>query len=702
MSRACLRLAAVATLALPMPLAAQGYPTSPPVAGPVRPMPFPPFQEARLSNGLRMILVESAKQPVVSLSLSFAAGDAYDPEGREGLAEMVAGLLTKGAGTRTAEQIAATIEGVGGTLAASTGPDFLTISAYVLAPQAELALSLMADAVMRPTFAASEVELYRTQALSGLQLEQSDPAALGDRFLARTLYGAHPYARRPTPASARAITRDDIVAYGQRMLRPDGALLVIAGAMTLPDARRLAEASFAGWTGSAPVAAAFPAPPARAAREILLVHRAGSVQANILVGNVTFPPTHPQQYAARLANHVLGGGSDSRLFAILREEKGWTYGAYSSLNRARGVGSFTATAEVRNEVADSSLREMLHQMERITTEPIPATELEAARGALVGRFPLTVETVQQVASQVTNSILLGLPQDYLSTYRTRLAAVTAAQALDGARAAIKPATAAIVVVGDAKVLLDGLAAIGPVRVVGTDGAEVPPEQLMGTAIAGPALDLGTVVASRDSFAIMVQGNPMGTQVTEFSQAAGGFLYADETRIPVAGMEQSTEVVMSANGSVLSVTQRGKAAGNETTIDVTVSAGRATGKASGPQPPAGAFGSVDINSPVPPGTLDDNTLTAIVGALPWAAGASWTLSMLSSGSGEVRQVTLEVTGTETITVPAGSFEVFRAELTGGPSPVTVFVTTAAPHHVVKVAPAGAPIEIVLVKRTPTAP
>ncbi|MCL4865655.1 MAG: hypothetical protein KJZ47_07155, partial [Gemmatimonadales bacterium] len=153
---------------------------------------------------------------------------------------------------------------------------------------------------------------------------------------------------------------------------------------------------------------------------------------------------------------------------------------------------------------------------------------------------------------------------------------------------------------------------------------------MGTAIAGPALDLGTVVASRDSFAIMVQGNPMGTQVTEFSQAAGGFLYADETRIPVAGMEQSTEVVMSANGSVLSVTQRGKAAGNETTIDVTVSAGRATGKASGPQPPAGAFGSVDINSPVPPGTLDDNTLTAIVGALPGAAGASWTLSMLSSG------------------------------------------------------------------------
>ena len=134
--------------------------------------------------------------------------------------------------------------------------------------------------------------------------------------------------------------------------------------------------------------------------------------------------------------------------------------------------------------------------------------------------------------------------------------------------------------------------------------------------------------------------------------------------------------------------------------VTVANGRATGKATGPQPPAGAFGSVDIDAAVPPGTLDDNTMTAIVGALPWAAGASWNLSVLSGGSGEVRQVTLAVTGTETITVPAGSFEVYRAELTGGPSPVTMYVTTAAPHYVVKIAPAGAPIEIVLVKRTVT--
>ncbi len=690
-----------ALAAAPGALVAQGYPTAPPVAGAVRPMPFPPFQEARLSNGVRMVLVESQKQPVVSLSLSFPAGDARDPEGREGLASMVAGLLTKGAGSRTSEQVSATIEGVGGTLSASTGSDFLTISAYVLAPQAALAFELLADAVIRPTFAATEVDLLRTQTLSNLQLEQTQPAALASRFMARELYGQHPYARRPSPESTRAITREEIANWQRAMLRPEGAMLVIAGALTLPEARRLAEASFAGWTGSSPVAPASPAPPTRGAAQILLVHRPGSVQANLVVGNTTFPPTHPQQYAARIANHVLGGGSDSRLFAILREQKSWTYGAYSGLNRYRGIGSFTATAEVRNEVADSALREMLHQLQRITTEPIPAAELEAAKGALVGRFPLTVETVQQVASQVSNAILLGLPQDYLATYRTRLAAVSAAEALEGARAAIRPSQAAIVVVGDAKVLLAGMEAIAPVRVIGVDGAEVPKEQLTAPAAAAarPALNLAAITATRDSFAVMFQGQAVGFTISEVSRTASGIQVVEETSIPLGGVQQRTEVALDAAGELRSVTQTGQMAGNATSINIAVANGRATGKAVTPQPPAGALATVDVDVALPPGTLDDNTLTALSPALAWAPGATFSLSVLSSGSGTIKTVTLAVTGTEQVTLPSGAVEAFRVEMTGGDAPVTLFVTTAAPHHVVKVAPAGAPIEIVLVRRAP---
>jgi len=691
-----LPLVLAALAALPAPVLAQGYPTTPPPAGLVRPMPFPPFQEVRLANGLRMVLVESHKQPVLSVTLSFPAGDALDPEGREGLAAMVAGLLTKGAGSRSSEQFAAAIEGVGGTIGASTGNDFLTVAGYALAPEAPLVFALMADAVLRPAFPESEVELLRTQTLSALQLEQSQPGPIANRFLMRALYGSHPYARRATPASTRAITRDEIVAFQQSQLRPEGALLVVAGAITLPEARRLVETSFAGWTGRPPVAAAFPAPPARTGTDILLVHRPGSVQANLVVGNVTFPPTHPQQYAARIANQVLGGAADSRLFMILREQKGWTYGSYSSLGRPRGVGSFTATAEVRNAVADSALRELLAQLRRITTEPIPDAELEAARGALVGRFPLTVETVQQVATQVSNAILQGQAADYLATYRTRLAAVTAAQALEGARAAIRPDAAAIIVVGDATVLAGPLGAIAPLSVVGVDGTPIPRESLTAPAPAGPALNLAALAATRDSFAVMFQGQALGWQVTELTRSAEGIRFVEETRIATF-VQQRTEVAMDSAAELRSVTQRGQMQGTATAIDIAVSGGKATGSSATPQPPTGEIQTLAVDVAVPAGTLDDNTVTALTSAMPWAPGARFTLSVFGSGEGKVQPVTMAVTGTESVTVPAGTFEAYRVEMTGGSSPVTLFVTTAAPHQVVKIAPVGQPIEVVLVTR-----
>lgn len=691
-------LAGVA-LATPPSLFAQAYPTTPPVAGPVRPMPFPPFRESTLPNGVRLVLVESHKQPVVSISLSFPAGNTADPEGREGLSQMVAGLLTKGAGSRDAEAISAAIEGVGGTLAASANDDFLTISASVLAPRASLAFELLADAVIRPTFLESEVELLRTQTLSGLQLEQSQPAAIAARFMASELYGSHPYARRPTPASTRAITRAEIIAFQQARLRPQGALLVIAGALTEAEATRLATAAFAGWTGAPPAPGTFPSPPPRAGTGILLVHRPGSVQADIRVGNVSLPATHPQQYAAVIANQVLGGGSDSRLFLILREQKSWTYGAYSAITRARGPGAFMATAEVRTDVADSALREMLAQIRRVTTEPIPEEEFRAVQGTLVGRFPLTVETVEQVAGQVAAAKRLGLADDYLATYRTRLAAVTPEQARQAAQAAMRPDAAAVVVVGDAAKLHDRLAAIAPVRLVSVDGTALAAEQLAAPAAAPATLDLAALVATRDSFAIMVQGNAFGFQVSELARGAEGWTLVEQTVLPALGLQQRTEVHLDPSGTLRSVSQRGQMQGRETSIDVTVANGRATGRATTPAPPSGEMKTTDIDAALPAGALDDNLLTAVAGAFRWAPGASFTVPVFGSGSGEVRQVTVRVAGTESVTVPAGTFEAYRVEVEGGPAPVTLFVTTAAPHHVVKIAPTGQPVEFVLVTRTP---
>ena len=258
---------AITLLSATLPVAtlvAQGAPKTPPAPLALAPAQFPPFQEATLANGLRLLVVENRKQPVISLSLSFAAGAVQESANRRGLASMMAGLLSKGAGTRSADQFSAAIEGVGGGFSASAGDDFLGMYVNTLSRDAELAFGLLADAALRPTFPASEVELLRTQTLSGIQLAKSQPAAIAGRLYKQAIYGAHPYGAEADEASVKAITRDDIVAFHKGQLRPQGALLVVAGAMDLATAKALATKAFAGWSGAAlwgpPVRHSLPGP----------------------------------------------------------------------------------------------------------------------------------------------------------------------------------------------------------------------------------------------------------------------------------------------------------------------------------------------------------------------------------------------------------------------------------------------------------
>jgi predicted Zn-dependent peptidase len=557
----------------------------------------------------------------------------------------------------------------------------------------DLAFSLLSDVVVRPTFPEKEVELARTQTLSGLQLQLSQPASLATRFFNQNLYGTHPYARSSTPGSVRGIARADLVAFQQARLRPQGALLVVAGDISLADARQKAERAFGGWTGTAPAAAAPAAPPQRARTEILLVHRPGSVQSNIVVGNTTFRPADPLRYATTVANQILGGGSDSRLFTILREQKGWTYGAYSSFARPLGVGAFQATAEVRTEVTDSALVEMIAQLRRLRTESVSAAELEAARSALVGRFPLTIETTQQIAGQVANVTLYGLGTDYLHSYRQRLAAVTAADMQRAVQAAVRPDSALVVVVGDGARLYDRLTAIAPVRIVSPQGDALSAEDLAPKA-AAVALDAGRLVAGRDSFVVMLQGRALGYQTHEVTKAADGFTVTNVAMLGPIGT-QTTTVTLSPTLEMRRVAQTGKLGGRDVGVDVTYAGGKATGSANSPQP-TGEIKAVTVNSDVPAGVIDDNAVATVLPLLSWAPNAKFTLPVFASGSGRLQPYTLAVTGTESVAVPAGTFQAFRVEVTGGQSPVTYWVEQAAPHRLLKVAPVGVPLEMVRAK------
>lgn len=690
-------VAGVVSLSLIAPVAAtaQEFPKTPPAPAPVRPAPFPPFQEATLPNGMRLLVVESRKEPVVSVSLSFAAGSVLDPAGKEGLAGMTAGLLSKGAGKRTADQFSEAIESTGGSLSAGAGEDFLMLSANVMTPSLPLAFELMADAVIRPTFPEAEIELLRTQTLSGLQVQLSQPGALADIALQRALYGAHPYSRTPLPASVRSITRADIVAYHRARLRPGGALMVVAGDVSLADARRLAVQAFRGWMGTPPAVAAAKAPATRTATEIVLVHRPGSVQSNILVGNLTTAPGDPRQYAAAIANKVLGGGTDSRLFQILREQKGWTYGAYSGLSRRRGVGHFIASAEVRTEVTDSALAELLHQIRRLGTEALPATDLDAAKGSLVGSYPLTVETAEQVAGAVANARLYGLGSDYVQNYRVRLSEVTTTQVQAAASELMRADAAAIVVVGDGAKVYERIRNIAPTRIVDPEGKPLTPADLVARTAALP-FDLKALSAKSDSFGIMVQGNQLGAMTASLEPTADGFRYLETT--DVAGfVQQRTEVTTDPAFAPREVRQTGKIQGQETSIDVVFAEGRAKGTAVTPDPEKpGTLKSVAIDTTWSPELLEENLVQAVLPGLAWKEGAKWTFSVFSSASGETRQSTLAVTGKESITVPAWSGEAWKADLTGGPQVVQFWVTVDAPHRLVKLAITGTPIEMHRIK------
>lgn len=682
-------------IALAAPNARAQFPTQPPAPTPVRPAAFPPFQEATLANGVRVVLVESHRDPVVAFRLAVPAGDAYAPAGKEGLADMAAALVTKGAGQRSADEVAAAIEGAGGSLSGFSGSDYLSVAGSVLSNNTALAMQLLGDAVARPTFPDREVEIARQQTLSSLQLQESQPASIARRAFDRGLYGDHPYGRTATPASVRGITRADLVAYQQARLRPQGALLVVAGDVTMPQLRALAERSFAGWTGAPAAAPAPPAPPARTATGFLLVNRPGSVQANVVAGNLTTTPADPTRYAATVANKLLGGGTDARLFDILREKKGWTYGAYSSLSRPRGVGAFSATAEVRNEVADSALAELMTQLRRVGTEPVPPAELDNAKNALVGVFPLTVETAQQIAEQVATVKTLGLPADYLQTYRTRIAAVTASDVERAAQAYVRPNQALVVVVGDAATLYPRLAKIGPVRVTDVQGNEMSAASLTAPVAAAPLpLDPARLVARRDSFVVRIQGNPLGYSVDAAERTGDGWTFRGNATIAGGLVKQTTTLTTDPRLAPRKLTQAGTVQGQAVSADITFANGRASGTATRPSPQGAQ--PVTVDAPVPVGAVDENGLLAVVAALPWAAGTTHTVNAFSGTHNAVTPRTLTVAGTESVTVPAGTFQTFRVDQTGGEAPTSYFVTTAAPYRVVRILTQGGQLELVLAK------
>jgi zinc protease len=662
---------------------------APPAPLPMRPVAFPPFHEATLPNGLRLIVVEKHDLPVANVNLYVQSGDAADAAAKAGLAGLAAEVVTKGTEERTSQQISTAIEDVGGRLGSGSATDFVSVSTTVLKEHLPLALDLVSDVAQHATFPQDEVGTARTRELSALQANLAQPGYIAQRIFERTLYGAEsPYGIAPTQQSLQAISRADLQAFYRSSFRPGNALLVVSGDVDATTVEAAVRKWFGDWSGAGPGSVAIPAPPSVDSTKIYLVHRPGSVQSTIMVGDVTFEPANPDYFPLQVLNKVVGGGTDSRLFLILREEKVWTYGAYSQLSRPRDVGYFAASADVRTPVTDSALVEMLHQLRRVREEPVSREELDAAKSYLVGSFPLRIETAGQIASQVAETRLLGLPVEDLTSYRDRIQAVTAGDLQRVARQYVRPDHAVIVVVGDATKVYDELKGIAPVVLLNVQGQPMDASELevKGTSEKFDASGLNPMTLT---YRVVLQGNPFGTSTLTLAREGEEWVSTQE--LQGGPLVQKGEARFTADFIPVSASQSASQGGMQMSVDVKYGAGRVTGTA---ELPAQMGGNRQIDESVPQGTVFSGMDQWVLATSDLAPGKSVTIPVFNAQQGGVVSATFRVTGEEQVTVPAGTFAAYKVEATVGPQSMTMYLRRDAPHIVLRQELAAPPLTIEL--------
>ncbi len=388
-----------------------------------------------------------------------------------GLAAFAGEMLRRGAGERTTEEIAEQIEEVGGDLSISTDTDYTSIEIRVLREHLGLAMELLTDLTRQPTFPAEEIERLRRRELDRLALMHSNPRWLVRQAFYLHLYGRdHPYGQTDAePASIRALTREHLVAFHRENFVPRNAFLVTVGDVDAEALAGLAERHFGGWEDRPVPSRELPPPPVRDSREIIVINVPGSTQAQISLGNVALRRSDSDYLRLRVANQVLGGSASARLFMNLRERCSYSYGIYSRISSRLGPAPISVGGAVESQHTAGALREIFSELDRVLTELPPENELEAAQDYMVGHFPIITETAGNLAQLVTLQRVLALPEDYWSTYRSNVAAVTGDQALATAQQYLRPNHALVVIVGDASIVAEPARRWGPVTVMNIEG-----------------------------------------------------------------------------------------------------------------------------------------------------------------------------------------------------------------------------------------
>jgi zinc protease len=460
------------------PVQARQYHEKP---GPLEARAFqiPELQKGELSNGLPVSVSTNNEVPLVYVWMTFDAGGWTDPEGMEGLSSVTMDMLDEGAGPFSAQQLSAEKRKLAASISTGAGLDSSSITLKSLKRNLGESLALMSTVLTQPTFPAEEWEKLRKKRLQNLKADREDPKSISSKIWKGLMYGEQYAGRKATEESYAAISRDEILQwYGDR-IRTGNARIWVGGAVTLEEIMPMLEEQFAGWTqeGEAPP---LPSKPDKTSLRspdsttIYLYDKPGSSQSVLKMGLFVGERTDEDNAALTLANQSIGGMFTARINMNLREDKGWTYGAWSWMEYNYLPGLWAAGANVVTEHTADSIGEIVRELrESKESRQITQTELDAGRGYLMGTWPLRFEQPTYLLQKTAEIQRYDLPENWLSSYRERMQEVPLDKAQEAWNQRIDPDSMTIVIVGDRQAVEQNLLQLGyPVIVVDSDGNQI--------------------------------------------------------------------------------------------------------------------------------------------------------------------------------------------------------------------------------------
>jgi zinc protease len=410
--------------------------------------------EQSLPNGLRVVTASRSGLPLATALLIVRTGAEADPQGKAGVADMAASLLTKGTRTRRATQIAQIAEGMGSSLSSSGGWHSVSIGMTVSTPKLPQALALMADVARNPVFAQAELDRQRRQSLDGLKVTLADPGRVASLAATRAYYGNSAYGNTVAglPTSLNRITRRDLQRFHAQAFRPVNAVLVLAGDITPPQAERLAQAAFGSWRNAGkPVAVTQVAAPQSGAAPVTLIDMPGTGQAGVTMAAPGVAVSDADYDTCLVANAVLGNGYSSRLNQEIRIKRGLSYGAGSRMDARRAGGMLRASVQTKSESAVQVAELVREQVESLASQTVPADELAARKATVSGEYARGLETTEGLAAQVSGFVINDLALAQLPQMLARIDRVSADQVQAFAKRYWNRTGMRMVIAGDVRV-----------------------------------------------------------------------------------------------------------------------------------------------------------------------------------------------------------------------------------------------------------